>query len=554
MNKKGYVLIYAIGVIALLMLLAATLSSITLSRSTIAKNQRNFILATMNGRTKVEAAASDLAEYFTALNNLAPEEKRYLNDITMITDIENKFATISENYDVLITPLEKERYSFSYLIEYQDDYVTAQKTIYLSMMPSFLFFALGSNTDINLNGGAYIDGNVYVNNNLYLANTANYIQYNDRLSINTAFSTLSPNSTIFFSDNNNILACISEHANCFIVEDNNFIKNSFYVEDINVVFENQTPITRKYPNNFLTVEFNDAFLYYIEEIITTDNINNYGELNIDNITDIITRMRIDDIIDEYDYASMTKSTLIDENCVITNDNTANPQGWKVIKGAINFPNQEMDNQPWIIVDGDLEIRNYNNNDVLNINANFLVNGDVSITGYVTLNSTIYALGEGIIQNASINVNSTSDEQLVLLTREKIKFSQINEFVDADSITEDDNKQITIQPTIKGYFYTDSVVEIYTINSYLTIEGSIFSNNRDNQFITNSDAKGMLINSYQGDVNENDDGSFNFNPTYSFKNNRFAIKHSTKILSEQPKGLPLTKQFNFLFEKTKIKRS
>ena len=219
---------------------------------------------------------------------------------------------------------------------------------------------------------------------------------------------------------------------------------------------------------------------------------------------------------------------------------------------------------WIIVNGDLEIRNYDNNNILDINANFLVTGNIIITGYVHLNSTIYALGEGLVHNASINVNvSNENEQLVLLTKERLKFSKINEFDNRFlGLIENESGEIIINPTIKGFFYTDSFTEIYTINSYLVIEGGIFANDYKNstfdaqgeriinEYITNTDSIGLLINSYRGEVHDNRDNTFKFIESNEDKNARFVIKHNTSILETQPKGLPLTKNFNFLFEKPK----
>lgn len=544
-------MIYALGIIALLMIIIATLSSITLARTKWARDQIDFIQDTTIVKAQVEAAASDMATYFDEINRLPSDEKKYLNEI--INDLQIFFDDIRNRYDVEIIPINFEdtsKYSYEFLIRYTGEKVIAEKRVFLSMMPSFLFFALGSNTDLNINGGIYIDGNIYINDHFYLANTANYILNNNRLSKGTSFPTLKDTSSIFFSSKNyNINACFLAE-NCFSIDQGKFIKQYFGKEDINLIF-NKTPTIREYPNNFLDVNFAEAFLYYIEkDIITPEFLSNYN-LDIDNLSTLFYELYEDNIIENFYNRTNTKSALINDDYVLTNDLNFSESGVK---------------KHWIIVNGDLEIKNYDNNKVLNINANFLVNGNITITGYVQLNSTIYALGKGLVHNASINVNKTNEnEQLVLLTKESLKFSKINEFDNRFlGIEIDEDNNITINPTIKGFFYTDSFAEIYTVNSYLVIEGGIFSNDSKNKefnelgeriinsYITNTDSIGLLINSFQGTVKDNYGTAFNFTDSNDFTEARFIIKHNTSILETQPKGLPLTKNFNFLFEESVIR--
>jgi len=549
-NKKGYIMVYAIGMLSLLMLIAATLTSITFTRSKWARNQIDLIQDTTFAKAQVEAASSDLANYFENINNSPKGERGYLNE--MIEDMQEYFNEIRNLYNIEIIPdsFMEEKYSYELLVRYCGEKVIAEKKIFLSMMPSYLFFALGSNTDININGGTYIDGNMYINNEFYLANTANYILNDNRLSKQTSFSTIKNGSSVFYSSKDYKINSCYLHEDCFDTSQQRFIKQNFGKEDINLIFNNP-PIIRDYPNNFLNVDFDEAFIYYLEkDIITKEYIANYPNLDINNLDSIFLQLYEDGLIDNFHNRSGNKSTIINDNYVITDD--------------LDFTQSDV-KKHWIIVNGNLEIKNYDNNNILNINANFLVNGNITITGFVKLDSTIYSLGEGLIHNASINVDSSNkNDQLVLLTKENLKFSKINEFDNRFlGIEEDENQNISINPIIKGYFYTDSFVEIYTVNSYLVIEGGVFSNdNHNNEFneqgeriikkyITNTDSIGLLINSFQGEVIDND-GSFNFiNYDEDFKYARFIIKHDTSILETQPKGLPLTKDFNYLFEDTRI---
>ncbi len=551
LNKNGYVMIYVLGVIALLMLLAATLTNVTMYRTRRTNKEVAIIQESSKARAQIEAAANEIALYFENLNNLPDDEKQYLYE--MIENLENiYFSDIQNTYDVEIIPnndiiINNDndiKYSYEYNIVYKGKYVSAQKKMFLSMMPSFLFFALGSNTDLNINGGAYIDGDMYVNRNLYISDNINYI-VDDVLYPDTpsSLSTVSAKSRLYYGTSNHLVKTCQE--DCFINDNNIFTKTNFSDSDIAIAFASEPPKVLNYPNRFLNVNFDDSFLYYIEKDIIRDYPTNYQNLSIENIDEILYQLYNDGLIEDYNGNSGTKSVIINESYLMEEDIVFNKNHW-------------------IIVNGDLEIRNYDNHKMLNVDANILVNGDITITGNVLLNSTIYALGEGTVHNANINIYADTDDELVLLTKGRIKFSKINEFVNIfNGIETDQFGNITIQPSIRGFFYTDSFVEIYTVNSYLTIKGGVFSNDLENQnvgengdlmYITDTDSIGLLINSFQGEVYDNDDSSpFEFIPYDDFSKARFVISHSESVITSQPKGLPVSKLFNYLFEDTTIKR-
>ncbi|HEY8365179.1 MAG TPA: hypothetical protein VIK84_06365 [Haloplasmataceae bacterium] len=559
-NKKGYILVYALGVITLLMILVATLSNITLTRSKWSDDQVKTVIESAYAKSQVEAASNEITTYFEKLNN---KKENYLSDI--IDDIYHNFFKIIENkYKVTITPLyslDENQYSYEFLISYSGDKVIAQRKLFLSVMPSFLFFALGSNTDVNINGGAYVNGDIYVNRHLYLADTTNYILdttlYHD---VPTSLFTINPEYSIYFqSSHHDILSCY-DTGNCFIIENDTFIKNQFISNPLDVLYEvSERPITMQYYNRFLEVDFDESFLYYIKnDIIQKENLNLYPDIDRDEpikdkLSHLLPQLVSDDLIIQVtDYNEINDS--IKKPVLIANDVR--------VETDLSFRDH------WIIVDGDLLFNNYDNNQAINIDANFLVTGNVTISGNININSTIYALGEGLVHNASINTENTNSTQLVLLTKDKLKFSKINEFVntfDGIQLTDDG---LTFKPTIKGFFYTNSSMEIYTINSYLVIEGGIFSNDnsnreldingeiiiKENEYITKTDSIGLLINSFRGRV-YNDTSSpkltFIFEKDDNFLQSRFVINYSTDILKAQKKGLPINKQFNYFFEKTII---
>ncbi|QVK19178.1 hypothetical protein KHQ81_05620 [Mycoplasmatota bacterium] len=584
LNKKGYVMVYAIGVIALLMVLTATLTNITMTRSNWTNKQVYNIQESSLARTQVEAAASDLSVY---LDEYINEYNKYLYELN--DEFESIFVDIETRYGVEIRDLtkdscvyptnpdldpcypipeetpdsDKHTYTYAYDIVYEGKNLVAQKRFFLSMIPSFLYFALGSKTDLTINGGAYIDGDMYVNRNLYLSDTTNYKVNSIIKNQPTSFSTVSPITNLYFSTPTyNLYSCRQTVEQCYDLSGGVFQKNidtflkmtnSF---EYSTTFVEEPPKVKTYSDKFLDVDFDASFIYYINDAID----DKFRDVDIDNLeTELNTfvsenRLYVANTIEEINFQD-TQSVLIKDPPVIKND--------------LAFNKKE-----WIIVDGNLSIENYDNsNPPIFINANFLVTGNITISGNVQFNSTSYVLGHAAIHNANINNENAlpSDNQLVLLSKQDIQFSRINEFLNTfsgleiDPITDD----ITIHPNIRGFFFTDSNLQIYTVNSYLTIEGGIFSNDTtnleedvngdmnviENVYITQTDSIGLLINAYRGEVNSNPSPTDPFSFSYSdyYKKARFIISHNSDIIRTQPKGLPLNKQLNYLFEDITIKR-
>jgi len=581
LNKRGYVMVYAIGVIALLMLLGATLTNVTMTRSNWTNKQVYNIQEASLARSQVEAAASELAIYFDDYINVY---NKYLYELD--AEFETVFIDIQNRYQVIIRDLttnscvyptdptveacypllpedpesDKHAYTYAYDIVYVGRNIVSQKRFFLSMIPSFLYFALGSKTDININGGAYIEGDMFVNRNLYLSDTTNYkinnVLYNQPTSFPTMHST---NSLYFSTSQHNLYSCTdSVTLPCFDLSTNIYKKNSDAFMKLTNYFEYTTtfveepPKVKTYSDRFLDVNFDASFIYYINDAIEDDN----REIDLNNLEIELNtfvsenRLYVANTIEEINNQDI-QSVLITNPPVINHD--------------LSFNKKE-----WIIVNGDLKIENYDNSiPPIMIDANFLVTGKITISGNVQFNSTTYVLGEATIHNANINnMNTASDNQLVLLTKKNIQFSRINESLNTfDGVQIDPmTDEITIRPNIRGFFFSDSYVQVYTVNSYLVIEGGIFSNDSTNllrdengeliltDYIPQTDSVGLLINSYRGEVNPiSNSNLFNFSYSDYFKKARFVIKHNSGIIQTQPKGLPLNKQLNYLFEDVTVKR-
>ncbi len=562
LNKRGYVLVYAIGILSLLILLTATLTNLTMSRTLwVDKNVKN-IKDISKANMQIEAASSELINYFDT--NLF---ENVISLSVLQADIQREFNEIQNNYDVIIRDLTVEpcEYpvindlnpcydvntdsTYAYDIIYVNEDIVAQRKFFLSTIPSYLYYALGSKTDMTINGGAYVLGDMYVDRNLYLADTTNYILDSSLYQKNSTFLTVDTTNNIYFgkslinkpfySCKNNIIPCydIETDPTKFLKSPNKFVQITESFE-IPTTFSQNPPKIKYFTEKFVDINFDKSYTYYIGESIKdssrTIDINN---LNTE-FGDFISENLLNEVDSLNQYLDPTQSIIVREPVTVIDHN-------------FSFNKDE-----WVIIDGDLKIEKRDIFNTIFIDANFIVTGNISISGDVQINSTTYSLGSGLIHSASINSSDhfdptiLKDNQLVLLTKGNMQFSAINEF-DNDFSKRFDELTGEFNPDIRGFFYSEGSVSIYTSNSYLTLEGGIFSNDinnhsEDTTYIDGTDSVGLLINSYRGEVRRSA-GDFIFLPPESYLESRFVIKYSPDIILNQPKGLPISEKANYFFE-------
>ncbi|MDF2698529.1 MAG: hypothetical protein K0Q49_85 [Haloplasmataceae bacterium] len=560
MNKNGYVLVYALGVITVLMILAASLSNITMNRSIWSNRNVYNIKERTKAISTVEAAASDLALKFDDLNNSSTSYK-YLSELSV--NFTSYFDIIESNYGVTIRNVSKETcpdqtkpscylYTNEYEIIYEAKEFTATKRFFLSMIPSFLYFALGSNSDITFNGGAYIDGDTYVKNNLFLTDVTNYSRNNTLFTQMSNFLTVAPNRSIYID--HSLYSCSKGSVvDCYSInsDNNRFLRNSSNFRQVtdetfySTTFTNTPPSLMKYSDHFLNVNFDASYQYYLNEATNDHDIDGIDINNISTeINTYITNGWLTPVSSVSDLTDKTGS-------VVFNSDT-------VISDHLNYNKDE-----WIIINGNLTIEE-KDIETITIDANILVTGNITITGNIAFDSTIYALGIGNIINAAISGLDTNS--LVLLTKENLNFTAINAFRNNfnDHVIYFPNTGLsTVTPHIRGFFYTDANAQVYAAASYIVIEGGLFTNDRNNQsklptnindyddtytYVYETNAIGLVINSFRGSVTND----FDFTSSRRVEQSRFVIKHSLDTIRNQPKGLPINTQFNYIFEGVIIK--
>lgn len=178
---------------------------------------------------------------------------------------------------------------------------------------------------------------------------------------------------------------------------------------------------------------------------------------------------------------------------------------------------------WMVVNGNLEINNYSTdpNNYLSVQANLIVTGKVTIRGRVAFNSTIFGLGETVVEDAVIK--GLDGKELVLISKGKVLINRIDAFSNQPS-------------EMKAFFYTDSEAELYGVGSIFGLKGGFF-------------AKGNLtVNSVLGKVNEPTDPTYGF----IFENQeldrtvlveRFQVEYNHEVFTHQQSTLPRVQQVN-----------
>lgn len=204
----------------------------------------------------------------------------------------------------------------------------------------------------------------------------------------------------------------------------------------------------------------------------------------------------------------------------------------------------LNDDTWLVVHGDLEIISKSNSSI-NISGNILVTGDLKIHGdeidvngfteiqeddEVKFDSTIFTLGTTEVYNT--NISGLNDKQLVLLSKEDMIITRINEFKTIND---------SIKP-LEAYFYTDSDATLYGVGSLFYIKGGLFARNdlTINSIRQNVISKGsnLLLQISSPSVQEG-------------QNSRFNIQYDKTVITDQLDALPRVDKLQVILDDIKI---
>ncbi|MCC3647489.1 hypothetical protein JGK52_12565 [Cytobacillus oceanisediminis] len=167
------------------------------------------------------------------------------------------------------------------------------------------------------------------------------------------------------------------------------------------------------------------------------------------------------------------------------------------------------------------------------NESFTINGDEtgepSENDQVIFDSVVYAGKRAIISNVNILGSENNTKQLVLMAKDDLLLTRINEFGNFDP---DDEAGMPYVPEdkrikpLKGYFYTEKDAELYGVGSLFFINGGIFAKEK------------LIINAIRGEVK-----SIEELPSRSSqrdKYSRFIVNYDQNVLLQRIDTLPIVK--------------
>ncbi|MED1862421.1 hypothetical protein P4V41_02945 [Fictibacillus nanhaiensis] len=183
--------------------------------------------------------------------------------------------------------------------------------------------------------------------------------------------------------------------------------------------------------------------------------------------------------------------------------------------------------------GNPSINNYNTDNYpkFEIDGPIFVDGDLTIWGAnVKFNSTIYVTGKTTIRFSKLqgirDLNNI-EKSLVLFGKESILISNNNVYGDTPNI-------------VRGFFYSEDLMEIYGVGSNVEIQGGVFGR----KVVLNATRGKVTSNS--GDDDERGDGSYNFQSNQhqiSPDKSRLRIIYNPELIQNPPEGLPKVKDLS-----------
>ncbi|MEC0270140.1 hypothetical protein [Paenibacillus anseongense] len=509
-------------------------------------------------------------------------------------------AARGEIHDISFRKNNKDDSSLNYEIKIEAEAtvnnVTRKLTQFLTLdtFPDSLKYAMGSEGNVLINGSPYIIGDIYAGEALKVKNEAEYLYLGTPLYKSTKFPKLVGNAYVQKSASGEglnayycetISSTFSQTSPQCDTLENVGNSNSGYksiseeeregvktIKDV-LTSTDAANIHTKDQSKFAGIEVNEAFVDKMvqaigkdtaapdaqrakvkKEMASRDSLTNYLSPFL-QVIEPLPEVKPDPANEgesaAYEATKNNLKTLFSnelENTMLYNGNLTIDGGdifsKLLYKDSVKNPEKlDLTKSSWFIVNGDLTINNTNiDKGKLDIRANILVTGNLSIHNTVNMDSTIYTLGKTDIVDASIlgmEVNTNLgivEKELVLISKGAINIYRVNSFRDIKEPfkynsnspgnppveTHGDNP-----PILKAFFYTDSDATIYGVGSVFWVYGGFF-------------AKGNLtVNAIRGNATGKVESIQMDDQTQVTSENlsRLIIDYNSKIFENQKVGLP-----------------
>ncbi|MYL53349.1 hypothetical protein GLW08_08360 [Pontibacillus yanchengensis] len=373
------------------------------------------------------------------------------------------------------------------------------KRIYLSATPTALQNGMGAKKTLQLNGSPEISGNVYASV-LNLSKEGYYEFGSTRPNFKTKlYPIIQPLNTETIQQQQAIVSIADKNSFQTVNNNEEFLNqeaSNFALENISV---------DKYQGINVAETFNDKSSSYKPEYDKDHcvDVDPFGNIKGENGKVLLKNGKVmgeDETINEY---------------IVSTQCPGVPN--KINKFMLYDSENLLGEDSWLYVEGNIDIigsrEGIPEGEIMKIEQNLLVDGNLFIDGTIQFNSATYTTGTSEIYNS--NIIGKEDEQLALFSQDNLIISRINEFEDP---SED-------QSTLKAFFYSDKNIDLYAVGSYIHINGGIFSGN-------NLTANATRGNIYLNDVEDGNNilGEATGNP-------RLQIEYDPTIVFNKSQALP-----------------
>ncbi|NNV05545.1 hypothetical protein [Geobacillus sp. C56-T2] len=559
-TEQGYSLLTTLLVVTVFFLLGLTIIAVSLQHARFATVRVDDVQSLHKAKTEVNEAVADLKaelsdpNFFTSHHIFSPNEWDHFLGLDRSNPGKNTMTgRLLERYGVMVKD-ESDQYQidkqqvFLRVLRLEKSFDDGHRTrtvvrrVFVTNTPSFLKYALGSNRAVVLNGGVYIEkGDVYAGETGYASNATTYVSRTNELKIETYDSGMPrfSNSSVWYL-NGAFQAC-GQTKSCWKVDET---QTRFQMTN---QWESSWPGgTTEPPPSFQPS--NEDFVDVDFELTVADKLLQAAGFSPSSPEYIAKVEAVQEAADKTEALRQLANNLKDrfnelngndplEIIKQKKDKPLYVNGDINLIGDVDIRTDKGVNQ-WLIVNGPLNL-NGPQNDFINIHGNFIVFGDLTITGNVKLDASVYVTGKTKIYQSRIE-RADNGKGVVLLSKGKLDLARINEF---------DNPRG--EANLKGYFYTDSSATIYAVGSYLYIDGGLFARGNGDP-APDTDIYGLVVNAFRGRVEGSNGEPSGFVPNPDVALSRLVVRYRPEVLVEQGTGLPFVNRLSLVVDRLEVR--
>ncbi|KIL53322.1 hypothetical protein KP77_02980 [Jeotgalibacillus alimentarius] len=527
-NESGYTLLTVMLIVLVFTTLGAVLLTVTVGSTQRTELREDTIVEDSDAIRAIEQGTAIL-KYQIQNNEFSSPGSIYQGELDNVISsltaegLNISIADKSTDYDINLS----NDYTRVYEIRstgYNDDYA---KLVYVTAMPSFLKYAAGARDELSLHGGMYIDGDIYANNQLNISNEAKYIFEGSLNTVKNDFPTVSERSSLILEDTGIATSCDHQSVpGCFDVNAGMFSRSVHWqqrsLEDLLAgSFSYQSPVQGEV-TDYIDVRLIPTVTTKMKELDPA-----FDDADTEAVAaggSVLTVRGYPDA-EQYENALSSDTVLHEENVITSLQPDRNHL--YISDAFLNTSTLSVNPDKWVVVMGDLVLESAAG-ETADISSNMIVFGDVILRGDLAMDSVVYALGNTTVFNANIKRPAGGGE-LILMSRGKLDIALLNSFSNPADFTEFPNQ-------LNAFLYTDKNAEIYSVGSYVYIDGGVFS-------------KGSLeFNSFRGDTAEGADDII-FTATNedseAFEKSRLYVRNNQRLFLDKLQALPAVERLDVI---------